>query len=61
MANNDMIALNELAASGNTLRPSIQVEHALDEIKDTYQTSPIAKMPLPPEVAKGMTVLPVKS
>ena len=46
MANNDMIVLNELAASGNTLRPSIQVEHALDEIKDTYQTSPIAKIPL---------------
>lgn len=53
MANNDMIALNELAASGNTLRPSIQVEHALDEIKDTYQTSPIAKIPFTEIAALG--------
>ena len=53
MANNDMIVLNELAESGGTLRPSIQVEHALAEIKDTYQTPPIAKVPFTEIAALG--------
>lgn len=53
MANNDMIVLNELAESGNTLRPSIQVEHTLSEIKDTYQTSPLAKIPFTEIAALG--------
>ena len=53
MANNDLIVLNELAESGSTLRPSIQVEHALAEIKDTYQTSPLAKIPFTEIAALG--------
>ena len=40
MANNDLLVLNELTESGGSLRPSIQVERALAEIKDTFQTSP---------------------
>lgn len=53
MANNDLIALNELTESGSELRPSIQVEHALAEIKDTYQTSPLAKIPFTEIAALG--------
>lgn len=45
MANNDLLVMNELTESGNNLRPSIQVEHALAEIQDTYLTSPLAKIP----------------
>lgn len=45
MENNDLLVLNELTESNISLRPSIQVEHALAEIKDTYQTSPLAKIP----------------
>lgn len=44
MADNDLLILNELAESGSNLRPSIAVEHALAEIKDTYQTPPLAKI-----------------
>lgn len=53
MANNDLLVLNELNESGNNLRPSIQVEHALAEIKDTYQTSPLAKIPFAEIAALG--------
>lgn len=53
MANNDFIALNELTESGSELRPSIQVEQALAEIKDTYQTSPLAKIPFTEIAALG--------
>lgn len=53
MANNNLIALNELTESGSELRPSIQVEHALAEIKDTYQTSPLAKIPFTEIAALG--------
>lgn len=53
MANNDLIALNELTESGNEIRPSIQVEHALAEIKDTYQASPLAKIPFTEIAALG--------
>ncbi len=44
MANNDLLVLNELTESGSSLRSNIQVEHTLAEIKDTYQTSPLAKI-----------------
>lgn len=53
MANNDLIALNELTESSNELRPSVQIEHALAEIKDTYQTSPLAKIPFTEIAALG--------
>ena len=53
MANNDLLVLNELTESGSNLRPSIQVEHALAEIKDTYQTSPLAKIPFTEIAALG--------
>lgn len=53
MANNDLLVLNKLTESSNTLRPSIQVEHALAEIKDTYQTSPLAKIPFAEIAALG--------
>ena len=53
MANNDLLVLNELTDSGSNLRPSIQVEHALTEIKDTYLTSPLAKIPFTEIAALG--------
>lgn len=53
MANNDLLVLNELTESGNNLRPSIQVEHALAEIQDTYLTSPLAKIPFAEIAALG--------
>ena len=45
MGSNDSLALNELAESGSSIRPSVQVEQALAEIKDTYRTAPFAKIP----------------
>lgn len=53
MANNDLLVLNELTESGSNLRPSIQVEHALAEIQDTYLTSPLAKIPFAEIAALG--------
>lgn len=53
MANNDLLVLNELTESGGSLRPSIQVERAFAEIKDTFQTSPLAKIPLTEIAALG--------
>lgn len=53
MENNEMLVLNELAEAGNTLRPSIRVEHALADIKDTFQTSPLAKIPFTEIAALG--------
>lgn len=53
MANNDLFVLNELTESGGSLRPSIQVERALAEIKDTFQTSPLAKIPFTEIAALG--------
>ena len=49
----DSLVLRELAASSANLRPSIQVEHALSEIKDTYLTSPLAKIPFTEIAALG--------
>lgn len=56
MANNDLLVLNELTESGSNLRPSIQVEHALAEIQDTYLTSPLAKIPFAEIAALGCAV-----
>lgn len=53
MANNDLLVLNELTESGSNLRLGIQVEHALAEIKDTYQTTPLAKIPFTEIAALG--------
>lgn len=53
MANNDLLVLNELTESGGSLRPSIQVERALAEIKNTFQTSPLAKIPFTEIAALG--------
>lgn len=51
--NNDSLVLRELADSTTSLRPSIQVEHALAEIKDTYLTSSLAKIPFTEIAALG--------
>ena len=51
--NTDSLVLRELADSSANLRPSIQVEHALSEIKDTYLSSPLAKIPFTEIAALG--------
>lgn len=53
MTKDELLVLNELSESGGNLRPGIQVEHALAEIKDTYQTSPLAKIPFTEIAALG--------
>ena len=53
MANDDSLVLNEMTESGSNIRPSIQIEYALAEIKDTYQTSPLAKIPFAEITALG--------
>lgn len=53
MENDDFLVLNELAESGGSLRPSVQVEQALAEIKDIYQPSPLAKVPFTEIAALG--------
>lgn len=53
MANDEVLVLNELTEAGSHFRPSIQVEHALSEIKDNYQTSPLAKIPFTEIAALG--------
>lgn len=53
MKDNDLLVLNELSGVGSNLEPSIQVEHALAKIKDTYQTSPLAKIPFTEIAALG--------
>ena len=53
MEKHDLLVLNELTESGSNLRPSIQVEHALAEIKDSYQTPPLAKIPFTEIAALG--------
>ena len=55
MANYDSLVLNELTESGGNFRPCIQVEHTLAEIKDIYQTSPLAKIPFTEIAALGGT------
>ena len=53
MESNDSLVLNELVESGSSIRPSVQVEQALAEIKDTYQTAPFAKIPFTEIAALG--------
>ncbi len=53
MDNNELFVLNDLSESGKSLRSSVQVEHALDEIKDNYLTSPLAKIPFTEIAALG--------
>lgn len=53
MTNNDSLVLNELSEAEDNLRPSIQIEQALAEIKDTYKTSPLAKIPFAEITALG--------
>lgn len=53
MTDNELLVLDGLSDAGHGLRPSVQIEHALAEIKDTYQTSPIAKIPFTEIAALG--------
>ena len=50
---NEELVLSKLSEANNTLNPSIHVEHALAEIKDTYLTSPLAKIPFTEIAALG--------
>ncbi|MFR1807613.1 MAG: hypothetical protein ACLSWV_01550, partial [Pygmaiobacter massiliensis] len=45
MTNKENIALAELNGATGPLQPSIRVEHALADIKDTFQAPMIAKIP----------------
>ena len=51
--NDDMIVLEQLAESGNAIKSSMSVEHALTEIKDTFQTPMLAKIPFAEIAALG--------
>lgn len=51
--NNDMIVLEQLTEGGNDIKPSMSVEHALADIKDTFQTPVLAKIPFTEIVALG--------
>ena len=53
MEKTDLLVLNELTKSENSLRPSTQIEYALAEIKDSYQTSPLARIPFAEIAALG--------
>ena len=53
MNNNDSLVLNELNGAAGALRPSVQVEQALAEIKENYQSSPLAKIPFTEIAALG--------
>ena len=53
MKNNDSLVLNELNDAVGALRPSVQVEQALAEIKENYQSSPLAKIPFTEIAALG--------
>ena len=52
-ANNEAIVLNELTEYGESVRPSVCVEHALADIKDTFQTPVLAKIPFTEIAALG--------
>lgn len=45
MSNRDLIVQRELENTNSSLGSSIQVEHALAEIKDTYKKPLFAKLP----------------
>lgn len=53
MNNNDSLVLNELNGAAGALRPSVQVKQALAEIKENYQSSPLAKIPFAEIAALG--------
>ena len=53
MKNNDSLVLNELNDAAGALRPSVQIEQALAEIKENYQSSPLAKIPFTEIAALG--------
>ena len=53
MKNNDSLVLNELNGAAGALRPSVQVEQALAEIMENYQSSPLAKIPFTEIAALG--------
>lgn len=53
MEKNDLLVLNELEKSSVDLRSSMQVDNILVEISDTYQTSPIARIPFTEIAALG--------
>lgn len=53
MKNNDSLVLNELNGAAGALRPSAQVEQALAEIKENYQSSPLVKIPFTEIAALG--------
>ena len=53
MKNNDSLVLNELSGAAGALRPSVQVEQALAEIKENYQSSLLAKIPFTEIAALG--------
>lgn len=53
MNNNDSLVLNELNDAAGALHPSVQVEQALAEIKENYQSSPLAKIPFTEIAALG--------
>lgn len=53
MNNNDSLVLNELNGAAGALRPSVQVEQALAEIKENYQSSPLTKIPFTEIAALG--------
>lgn len=53
MKNNDSLVLNELNGAAGALRPSVRVEQALAEIKENYQSSPLAKIPFTEIAALG--------
>lgn len=53
MKNNESLVLNELNSAAGALRPSVQVEQALAEIKENYQSSPLAKIPFTEIAALG--------
>ena len=53
MENNELLVLNEMSGLSDSLGMSVQVEHTLAEIKDTYLTSPLAKIPFTEIAALG--------
>lgn len=50
---NDAIVLNELTDNAESIRPSVCVEHALADIKDTFQSPALAKIPFTEIAALG--------
>lgn len=51
--NNDLIVLEELTECSDKFKPSLGVEYALADIKDTFQTPMLAKIPFTEIAALG--------